>query len=882
MRRGRTGVQRRRQLMRGRRSLEYCRVIYKLLDGRELWREGARVIGVRGEEISVSCECRTVGEEGQEAGVLSEMSLGPFAWFSDKEEIGEYINFLVQIIDVPAVIAVYILLFAVEETWLLCAPDIVQIVGSARGRGQGGCGDDSLLLVSTHPTGILWLGSLIFDSHSSHQIMSSIQRTCPPTHYFTPVLDRNGSSEVQRFLLIDQGRHLLRIVDCDEQMHVWNEKGLDALDQAHSESSTRDVSPRLGYPPKRAPSVEMTLRDVRVDNRGLEKDSSDLSPSTRMTFKSFEECPFDLDEVLDVENLKEIFCQHSRESERYWNGGDLGVRVVLSERHFGFPPLSTSRAENLAADHLSRLENPDLGTFTEEEITDEFLDEHLMILKAEINNDEPWYADYVNYIVGKIVPPNWTPEKRRRFFSQVKNYFWDEPYEFKLCSDNVMRRCVAGNEILEILAHCHSGPTGGHHSASITRRKVYESGFYWPSIFKDAKDYVMRCDACQRSGNISSRSEMPQNIFRLREDQDFKAGYKVLLFNSRFKMHLGKLKSKWYSSNVVKTVHPYGTVEIIDKNGINFKVNGQRLKKYHDGHFNAEEKEVVELDDDTTHVFRPGPVWGCDRLVIRAKVIENQIMAASAIAISSDSSDESVGSPPSRVILFGDIPTVIPSTSVVAPETSTIAPVISSAAPVVETTLVASPTGLCGLVPYSGSDSDSPDKMSLPEHISSLPAISQFLCTDSSEVPDSSDGPPSQDPYVATVARWRSRITARPSSSSEFPITPVTAPLGIHQGSAILIRPEEAIPFGRPYRTHLNGPHKLLTARKRVGPLPACRLASRYASPRSLDHHSSFSNSSLDSSPIHSSGLDASDQAPPGSSTRDVPPRLCYPPRRAP
>ncbi|GKD99593.1 hypothetical protein Tco_1387577, partial [Tanacetum coccineum] len=62
------------------------------------------------------------------------------------------------------------------------------------------------------------------------------------------------------------------------------------------------------------------------------------------------------------------------------------------------------------------------------------------------------------------------------------------------------------------------------------------------------------------------------------------------------------------------------------------------------------------------------------------------IMAALAIAISSDSSDESVGSPPSRVILFGDIPTVIPFTSVVAPETSTIAPVISSAALVVETT----------------------------------------------------------------------------------------------------------------------------------------------------------------------------------------------------
>ncbi|GJR59944.1 hypothetical protein Tco_1502106 [Tanacetum coccineum] len=219
-------------------------------------------------------------------------------------------------------------------------------------------------------------------------------------------------------------------------------------------------------------------------------------------------------------------------------------------------------------------------------------------------------------------------------------------------------------------------------------------------------------------------------------------------------------------------------------------------------------------------------------------------MAASAIAISSDSSDESVGSPPSQVILFGDIPIVIPSTSVVVPETFTIAPVISSAAPVVEMTLVASPTGLCGLVPYSDSDSDSPDEMSSPEHISPLPSILPFLCTNSSEAPDFSDGPPSQDPYVMAVARWRSK-------------------------SAITIRPGEAILFGRPYRTHLNGPHKLLTARKIVGPIPACRLAWRRVSPRSSDHRPSSSSSSSDSLPVHSSGLDAPDQAHSGSSIRD-------------
>ncbi|GJR57499.1 reverse transcriptase domain-containing protein [Tanacetum coccineum] len=165
----------------------------------------------------------------------------------------------------------------------------------------------------------------------------------------------------------------------------------------------------------------------------------------------------------------------------------------------------------MAADHLSRLENPNVGELTKTEIADEFPDEHLMILKAKLNDDEPCYADYVNYIVKKVVPSKWMPEKRKRFFSQVRNYFWDEPYAFRLCLDNVMRRCVAGDEIFKILAHCHSGPTRGHHSASVTRRKVYELGFFWPDIFNDAKDYVMKCDACQKSENISSRSEMPQN-----------------------------------------------------------------------------------------------------------------------------------------------------------------------------------------------------------------------------------------------------------------------------------------------------------------------------------------------------------------------------------
>ncbi|GJX35270.1 reverse transcriptase domain-containing protein [Tanacetum coccineum] len=101
------------------------------------------------------------------------------------------------------------------------------------------------------------------------------------------------------------------------------------------------------------------------------------------------------------------------------------IRWVMLLQGFNIKIKDKKGAENLAADHLSRLENPNMGELADEEIVDKFPDENLMILKAKLNDEEPWYADYVNYIIGKVVPPKWTPERRKRFFSQVRNYFWD-------------------------------------------------------------------------------------------------------------------------------------------------------------------------------------------------------------------------------------------------------------------------------------------------------------------------------------------------------------------------------------------------------------------------------------------------------------------------
>ncbi|GKF56388.1 reverse transcriptase domain-containing protein, partial [Tanacetum coccineum] len=66
-------------------------------------------------------------------------------------------------------------------------------------------------------------------------------------------------------------------------------------------------------------------------------------------------------------------------------------------------------------------------------------------------------------------------------------------------------------EAVDILTACHSGPTGGHYGANYTAKKVFKSGFYWPTIYKDAHNLVTRCDTCQCQGKISQRDEMPQN-----------------------------------------------------------------------------------------------------------------------------------------------------------------------------------------------------------------------------------------------------------------------------------------------------------------------------------------------------------------------------------
>ncbi|GJY37163.1 reverse transcriptase domain-containing protein [Tanacetum coccineum] len=136
------------------------------------------------------------------------------------------------------------------------------------------------------------------------------------------------------------------------------------------------------------------------------------------------------------------------------------LRWVLLLQEFDFNVIDTKGAENFAADHLSRLEN------TYENVLD----------PKEVNEKFP--LETLNMVTS---------------------------------------RSDSSQEAVDILTACHSGPTGGHYGANYTAKKVFDSGFYWPTIYKDAHDLVTRCNTCQRQGKILQRDEMPQNSIQVCE-----------------------------------------------------------------------------------------------------------------------------------------------------------------------------------------------------------------------------------------------------------------------------------------------------------------------------------------------------------------------------
>ncbi|GJZ35973.1 reverse transcriptase domain-containing protein [Tanacetum coccineum] len=298
------------------------------------------------------------------------------------------------------------------------------------------------------------------------------------------------------------------------------------------------------------------------------------------------------------------------------------LRWVLLLQEFKFKVIDTKGAENLAADHLSRLENPHQSVLDKKEINETFPLETLNMVSFRGNDSTPWFADFANYHAGNFVIKGMSSQQKNKFFKDVKHYFWDDPYLFKICADQVIRRCVSGQEVVDILTACHSENRASWSDKLDDALWAFRTAFktpigctpyklvygkachlpielehkaYW--ALKHA-NFDLKSAGDHRKVQLNELNELRDQAYensliykeKTKKIHDskiknrvFNVGDRVLLFNSRLKIFSGKLKTRWTGPFTIAHVYPYGTVELSQTDGPNFKVNGHRLKHYFGG-----------------------------------------------------------------------------------------------------------------------------------------------------------------------------------------------------------------------------------------------------------------------------------------------------------
>nr|GEY10939.1 reverse transcriptase domain-containing protein [Tanacetum cinerariifolium] len=218
-----------------------------------------------------------------------------------------------------------------------------------------------------------------------------------------------------------------------------------------------------------------------------------------------------------------------------------------------FKVIDTKEAENLATDHLSRLENPHQNVLDPKEINESFSLKTLNLVSNRGNSSTPWFADFANYHAGNFVVKGMSSQKKT-----YKTPIGCTPYKLvygKACHLPIELE----HKAYWALKHANFDMkiAGDHRKVQLNelRDQAYENSLIYKEKTKRLHD-----------------SKIKDRVFNIDD--------RVLLFNSQLKIFFGKFKSRWSGPYTISHVYPYGTVELAQPDVPNFKVNGRHLKHY--------------------------------------------------------------------------------------------------------------------------------------------------------------------------------------------------------------------------------------------------------------------------------------------------------------